>query len=148
LLIEFDALYTNDKSMSNIISQLYSINEVKKIYQQYIIDNNINYDFIVLGRYDLIIDAFPNLHLLNNTFFYLSNNHTHFPDFMYIFSNNYINFLSTYENIEQLIIENQNDFNTELFWAPNAECFKYANYRKYYNILFIRPIMLKHTRIN
>ena len=135
--------WLTNNTISNNISQMYSIYKVKQIYEEYIKTHNEHYDFVILGRYDMKIHNFPNLNYLNDNTFYLSNHHPHFPDLIFIFSNKFINFMDTYKNINKIITENEKYFNNnDIFWEPSVECFKYANYRLYYNISLLKPILL------
>lgn len=61
--------YANDSNISNIISQLYSIDNVSKLFIQYSNTTGTVYDFVIVARYDIIIHEFPNLTTLDRNFF-------------------------------------------------------------------------------
>lgn len=75
----------NERNYSNLISQLYSIQKISdylylKILQKY------KYDFIILARYDTILENFPDLLNLDQNKFYIPDNHRGFPDMIKIFN--------------------------------------------------------------
>jgi len=138
----------NDLFITNIISQLYSINKVNKMFEKYSNDNKIIYDFIIVTRYDFIIDSLPSLNTLDSSYFYTSDNHKYFPDIIYIFHPNFIKSQYTYDNLDK-ILENfldnnmKNDYSyngLKDFWDWSPECIKYNNYLLNYSNKLINAI--------
>ena len=114
----------SEKVLSNICSHLCTIESAVRL-----IDKNINYDFIIVSRYDNFIHHVPDLYKLDNTKFYLSDHHFRFPDLMYIFGPKFIESQYTYSNMDFLA---ENQLNN--FWEPSAECYKYFNYLDKFSI--------------
>jgi hypothetical protein len=144
----------NDLSITNNISQLYSINKVNKIFEEYSNKYDIKYDFIIVTRYDFIIDNLPPLDTLDSNYFYISNDHIFFPDTIYVFHPNFIKSQYTYENLDKILEKFLNDdrkidysYNDlKDFWDWSTECIKYNNYLLNYSNTLIKGIDILNHR--
>ena len=143
-----------DLLITNIISHFYSINRVTKMFEEYSNNNNITYDFIIVTRYDFIIDSLPSLNTLDPSYFYTSDSHKYFPDIIYIFHPNFIKSQYTYDNLDK-ILEKFLDDNREIdfsyndlkdFWDWSPECIKYNNYLLNYSNKLIKAISVRTHR--
>jgi hypothetical protein len=138
--------YFNDHNISNIISQLYSIDRVCEIYKKYCNETGNNYDFIILGRYDLIIESFPNIIDLDKQYFYTMNHHPRFPDLFFIFNPQFLDTQNTYNNLDKLcekLISSDKDF-----WEFSVECLKFNNFIRFKDRNLIRGVFIKERRNN
>lgn len=89
-------IHCKDNNFKNMLSHFYSIKRVSEIFEKYKNDNDIEYDLVILCRYDTILTNFPDLNLLDKSKFYLSGEHDSFPDMINIFG---VNFLEWSKNI-------------------------------------------------
>ena len=139
--------YLNSLNVSNIISQLYSINKVSKLFEEYCKINKEKYNFVILARYDLIIFDFPLLYNLDENFFYRMNHHPHFPDLFFIFNQKFIQTQYTYQNIELILNKIVNNEIPDVnFWDMSPECLKYNNYLLYFPDSLIRGVNIIEKR--
>jgi hypothetical protein len=135
--------YFNDQNANNIISQLYSIERVCEIFKKYC-NEAVKYDFIILGRYDLIIEDFPDISKLDKKYFYTMNNHPRFPDLFFIFNPSFLTTQQTYSNIDEIcdkLIRSDEDF-----WEFSGECLKFNNFIKYNDRNLIRSVFIRERR--
>jgi hypothetical protein len=139
-----------DLSLTNNISQLYSINKVNKMFEEYSNKYDIKYDFIIVSRYDFVIDSLPQLDTLDSDYFYIRNDHIFFPDTIYIFNPYFIKSQYTYDYLDKILEKFLND-NREIdysynglkdFWDWSTECIKYNNYLLNYSNKFIKEIQI------
>lgn len=115
----------NNKNYSNIMSQLYSIKLVSTIFKKYIEETNVNYDWIVLARYDSILKNFPNLHTCDKNLFYLPNHHPRFPDTIHAYGIKFLDWgLNIFDDVDTI---------DENIWEPSPEAFKMHSFLKKYN---------------
>lgn len=140
LLKKYNNIHINKENFSNIISQLYSIENAVNLIE----DIKYNYDFIITARYDIVIHSFPNLFELNVDKFYTMDHHPRFPDLFYIYSPKYTLSQYSFSNLNENIIKH---INTTNFWEPSPECLKFINYIRYYNIEDIDTIKITESRI-
>jgi len=89
-----------DQHYSNILSSLYSIQRaaLELIQRDY-----MQYDFIILSRYDNFIYKMPDLETLEKGKFYVSDHHDRMPDLFFIFDPKFFSFLALFHNAERLI---------------------------------------------
>ena len=69
---------TNDKilqNINNILSQMYSRNEVRKLFEQHISETNIEYDYVIMTRFDVMKKINLKLELLEGNKVYIDNMH-------------------------------------------------------------------------
>jgi hypothetical protein len=143
-----------DLLITNIISHFYSINKVNKMFEEYSNKYDIKYDFIIVTRYDFVIDSLPQLDTLDSNYFYTNDTHKYFPDIIYIFHPNFIKSQYTYDNLDK-ILEKFLDDNREIdysynglkdFWGWSPECIKYNNYLLNYSNKLIKVINIGNHR--
>lgn len=92
----------NDLNMSNMLSQLFSIQRVSKL-----IDKNKNYDYIIASRYDTDIIEIPqDLSILSKDKLYLSNIHDRFPDPICIHGTKFLEWQQNIYNDAYKVMEN------------------------------------------
>jgi hypothetical protein len=124
------------KNSNNIISAFYSINKVKNI----LLRNNIQYDIVILLRFDCIFEIKIDLNNIDLHKIYSNNINSDRkllePRFIISNLDNFIKISSTYENLLNII--NNNDireklklFNCDI--SINAEELTLANFYYYYN---------------
>ena len=113
----------NNSNYSNILSQLYSIEQVCKLCQ----NSKEEYDFIVLSRLDNNIMEFPqDLRELDTDKFYISDLHSRFPDMVYFFGQKFLPSHYFYSKIDYIVKKYQWDF-----WEPSNEAFKYFSVKDF-----------------
>ena len=127
---------SNNDNYSNILSQLYSIEQVCKLCAK----SSEKYDFIVLSRFDNNIIEFPeDLHELDSGKFYISDLHPRFPDMVYFFSQKFLESQYFYSRVDYIIEK----YKWSL-WEPSNEAFKYFSTIDFLNneSLF-RPVRIR-----
>jgi len=127
--------YRDDFNFHNIKSQLFSISAVGKLLRNTIRDEKLNYDWVILLRYDIVIDSFSSdLSLLDKNLFYHRENQWNFPDLIHIFNPYFLPALNTFYNFEEHLrtITANPPFSNKLAWEPSPECFKFCSFRKYF----------------
>jgi hypothetical protein len=116
----------NVKNLKNVMSHLYS-------FEKSVSEVPDDYDFYIISRTDSIIYNLPDLNLLDNNKFYISNHHDNFPDLIFVFGKRYLNFMKTYSNLE---------FTIDNVWQPSAEAFKSETFKKYYSMSELNKITM------
>jgi hypothetical protein len=124
----------NHKNYSNILSQLYSISKVSKIVRSYSDSNNVNYDWVILARYDTVLINFPDLTSLNNEKFYLPGHHPRFPDTIQFFPQKYLQWAENVYTDADLVYEN--------IWEPSPEAFKFFSFLKRFKMSDLSPVSM------
>jgi len=137
----FDIYKWNSFTNNNNLSQLYSINKVSRYFEIYELNNEITYDFLIIARYDFIIESFPNLEDLKDDKFYLIDVHPRFPDIFFIFNPKFLPSQFTYENIDSCF-----EKCIERKIEPCAENLKFAQYISNFNENDIIPLNIKIKR--
>lgn len=139
--------YLNPVNINNMYSQLYSIGQVSKLFESYRIQNNVEYDFVIMARYDIIILEFTSLYHLDKTFFYHGHHHDRFPDLFYVFHPKFIKSQTTYDNLD-FIIEKiiKNQIVGKNYWDFIVECLKYNNFLLYFTPDLIRKMKIIERR--
>jgi hypothetical protein len=133
----------SSKNMSTFLSQLYSIESAIRL-----IPEPEKYDLIALCRYDMVIEHFPDLSTLDSSKFYCMNHHPRFPDIFFIFGPSFLKSQFTSSCIEDEIMANQQLLNdSNIFWEPIAEAFKFFHYYVNYDVRNIVPIYIKEHRV-
>ncbi len=117
---EYEFAFNN---RNNIMSHLYSLTKVGELLEDFINTTGTKYDFVVVSRLDADVIRFPNLNELDPNNFYLPNHHERFPDNLFVFGPEYINFCKIFPNIEELSTK---------VWEPSPEAFKWMNYNLYF----------------
>lgn len=106
------------KNYSNVISQLYSIQSVAHMVNEYSKGHKKEYDFVIMARYDTVVTGFPDLNTCERDKFYLPNNHPAFSDSIQFFGIELFDWaLNVFNDIE---LEN---VYTKI-WEPSPESFK------------------------
>lgn len=119
--------YWNSKNYSNILSQLYSVQQVSNLASPFQDD----YDFFILGRYDTYFENFPNLENLDPNKLYLSNHHDRFPDMIFVYGKKFL----TWSNN---IFNDQDDIHITM-GEPTAESFKANSFFKRFSKQDLSP---------
>ena len=121
---------------NNIFSQMYAIQCVTRLLDNFILRNSTTYDMIVLSRPDLCIWSYPELDKLDKNRFYLSNHHGLFPDLTFIYGPSFIKvFSEVFDNLLHI-----NDDELYSLWEPNAEGIKFNSYRRNFSLEHLSPI--------
>ena len=118
----FDTERFHKKNFHNQLSQLYSIQQVSELVEDY-----NQYDFIITIRSDINIWDYPDLNQIPKNKFYLSSHAMPFPDLGFIFAPRFKKVLRTYEHCEKNLV------NWDACWAPVAEAFKYSCFKRSYS---------------
>jgi hypothetical protein len=137
---KWNTSFRNSKNYFNICSALYSKERSIQIFEEYCKKNNVQYDFIILSRYDLSIINFPDLLLLDKSKIYISNSHPYWPDEMYITNYKYLDGFKGYSYIENNI--SNNNFLQGLDRAV-GESLKEACFYEYFNKDDVVPINIR-----
>lgn len=125
----------NEKNYNNIISQLYSIEQVSKIFCSSDIEK---YKFIILTRFDTILTDIPDLYISDENKFYIQNNHTRFPDMSTIYGKKFLEWSKNlYTDLSNEIEIYKN------IWEPSPEAFKYASFIKRFQSEDIVPCIMR-----
>ena len=132
--------YTCSANFPNYISQLYSVEQVATLCKR----SDIKYDMIIVARYDIVIDSFPDLDELNPKFFYCMNNHPRFPDLFFIFSNMYLDSQFVYSGLKGRIKKYGLSGN---IWEPSVECMKFLKYTDLYSLKNLRGVEILEHRV-
>jgi hypothetical protein len=146
-----------ERNLPNILSQLYSINKVSELFEEYTSKNEKKYDMVVMVRYDLVVKEFPDISEFDKNFFWISDSHPRFPDLFFIFDPKFLDSQKTYQNYEliyrkmisrELGFDRGKGINSKRgsYWEPSVECFKYNNYLLYFDRSLIRTFKLKEER--
>lgn len=80
----------NKANYSNLISQLWSMQRIADYVYLHQVYFKTQFDWIVLARYDTILQNFPDLTTLNTDKLYLPDNHRGFPDMIQFFGSKYL----------------------------------------------------------
>ena len=136
--------FLTEQRINNTISQMYSINMVNHILQTYIDANNIKYDYIIVARYDIIINSFPDMYTLDKDFFYNSNHHHGFPDLFFIFNPIFIKSQLIYDNLD--LILNIMRTKPDTYWECSCECIKFHAFLLHYDKNLIKSVDIRDTR--
>jgi len=132
-----------EENIGNYLSQLYSIEAAARL-----VSDPKQYDLIVMCRYDIVIEYFPELSTLNSLNFHCMNHHPRFPDVFFIFGPSFLSSQFTSSCVENEIIANQHLIgDPNWFWEPSPESFKFFHYRLNYDTSLIRPIYIREHRV-
>jgi hypothetical protein len=137
---KWNLTYKNPKNFFNLCSIAYSKEEIINKFESYCKNNNIEYDFIILSRYDLNIMFFPDLYILNKNKSYISNSHPYWPDELFITNYNNLKGFKIYSYIQH------NINNTNLLEGLDravVECLKEACFYEYFNKDDVVPINIR-----
>lgn len=122
-----------------MLSQVYSIEKAIDLYESYIKENNVSYDFVIFLRSDLCIWDFPILKDLEKEYFYFSSifSFEHFADLCYITSPKFVSGLKCYSYLTKEssdIVEKAN--------LANAETIKKTTFLSKHSIKNLRQVLL------
>lgn len=129
--------FLREKAFNNLLSHLYSIEQVGRLLDKHIQETKTKYDFVILSRPDLCIWEYPLLDKIQKGYFYLSNHHHKFPDLQFIFDPDFRQWLNVYSHTVTMETP-------ELYslWEPCAEALKFSSFRNRYDIKYLAPIRL------
>jgi hypothetical protein len=140
------------KNISNTLSQYYSKQKVRDLLYNESTKENINYDMVIISRFDMLKEIDINLNDLDKNYTYISN--IHYPRF--IFSDDFVispyniflKFLNVYDNLHNLI--NNDELREKITqykeeYIMCSETLLFSNYLYYYNDLSnIKYINIPH----
>ena len=140
--------------LANQISQMYSVNKVSKIFDEYSKTKSIKYDYVIITRYDFGIIEIPSLHTLDPMYYYIPNNHKWFPDLIHIFPPKFIRSQFVYDNFERMLLKILNEkepydysYNgLKSFWDFHGESLRYNSYALYFSNTLIRAVRMSYFR--
>lgn len=127
----------NERNYACVLSQLYSIQSVSRLFEQYEKENNQKYDWIVLVRYDGYIHALPRLDhpKLPQDKFYISDHHPNFPDLVFCYSRRFCDWSSNvFDDVASVY---------DTIWEPSGEAFKSGSFYKRFTAHDIIPTHMK-----
>ena len=135
-------LFGIPRNRSNILSQLYSIQRVAKMVEE----SGVQYDFVIMARYDLIVLEFPDLNTLDSSFFYHMNHHPRFPDLFFIFPPKFLPSQRLFDNSAIACKAMIESTDSNRFWEFSAECLKYNVYLLFFPPSLIRGVFIREKR--
>lgn len=107
----------NEKNYSNVMSQLFSIQAVSRLFEKHCKDTGNEYEWIVLARYDTLLSNLPDLNKENQEKFYLCNHHDQFPDMIFVYGKKFLEWSSNlYYDMAKVY---------DRVFQPSAEAFKH-----------------------
>ena len=115
LVAETARSFHENRNRNNFISQIYSINEVANL-----IENPDQYQFILIGRYDLLLSRFESINDLTEGY-YSTNRHPIFADQLVFLSPKYLPALKLFDSIDQVQIGSGDIISVERF---KLDCFE------------------------
>jgi FkbM family methyltransferase len=135
---------TNDKilqNINNILSQMYSRNEVRKLFEQHISETNIEYDYVIMTRFDVMKKINLKLELLEGNKVYIDN--MHYPrkiitdTFIICPQHIFIRWFNLFDNLKNIL--NNEEINKKMKQnneklIVNAEELIMANFIYYFDI--------------
>ena len=130
------------RNRSNLISQFYSIQRVAKMVEE----SDVQYDFVIIARYDLVVLEFPDLRTLDPSFFYCMDHHPRFPDLFYLFHPKFLSTQRLYDNIGPACRNMIDTTDPNQCWEFSSECVKYNVYRLFFPHSLIRGVRIKERR--
>lgn len=146
--------FSSELNRSNTLSQLYSIEKVASM-----VSDKEKYDFIIVCRYDIVIDEFPDLYTLDKNYFYMMDIHTRFPDLFYIFPPKYMKSQYTFSQINEICDRLINGKITRetggqgiratngSFWGDlSSEFFKFNSFLLHYERSNIKMVRIREHR--
>uniref|UniRef100_A0A6C0DQ94 Uncharacterized protein n=1 Tax=viral metagenome TaxID=1070528 RepID=A0A6C0DQ94_9ZZZZ len=125
--------------ISNTFSNFYSKQKVRDLLNETLEKEKINYDLVIISRFDMLKEINIDLNLLDKNKIYVSNIHNPryiFSDAILIMNvDNFLNLMNAYNNLENLMSNNSlndliNSYNEKLVFAP--ENILFANYLYYF----------------
>jgi hypothetical protein len=123
----------NESNYSNILSQLQSIKIVSELFDAYrkCPETKQSYEWVILARYDTILENFPNLEECDSSKFYLPGHHSRFPDTIQFFGTKYINWAkNAFIDVGDVYEE---------IWEPSPEAFKMGSFLRRFSINDLVP---------
>jgi hypothetical protein len=129
-----NAEHWNHKNYSNILSQLYSIQNAASLLQSYSENNKKIYDWIILARYDTILQNFPDLTKCDPSKFYLPGHHPRFPDTIQFFGRKFLAWALNVFNDANIIYPH--------VWEPSPESFKFYSFLRHFAVTDLQPCMV------
>jgi hypothetical protein len=115
---KWDGPHVNEKNISNIKSQLTSIGEVARLYEE----SGDEHDLYILARYDAWAVGFPELIDLPTNKFYVADHHPRFPDIIQFGGRKFFDWMKNCSD----------DMNKssiyQKIWEPSPESFKMLSF--------------------
>lgn len=118
------AAHWNERNYGCVLSQLYSIQSVSRLFEEYEQETAQTYDWIILARFDGLVKTLPVLDdvRLPKNKFYLSNHHMNFPDLLFCYARRFCAWSSNvYDDVPSIY---------DTIWEPSAEAFKSGSFYK------------------
>ncbi|NJO91137.1 MAG: hypothetical protein HC831_20845 [Chloroflexia bacterium] len=146
----------HDEVYDSLNSRFYSLNKSLNLVEQ----DDIDYDFVIVTRYDIGISSIPNIEELSTSNIYVSNMHLHRKD---IFNDNFWIFGRDYKFIFKTLMNNfdmnydmiQNmpeEFNSRLHPSSELKLCNYLNGEQFFafHLLFNNCLdkVIKHPELN
>jgi hypothetical protein len=131
------AAHWNEHNYSCVLSQMYSIQSVSRLFEQYEAESQSNYDWIILGRFDGLIKSMPILNdaRLPKNKFYISDQHPNFPDLVFCYARRFCDWSSNvFDDVESVY---------HTIWEPSCEAFKSGSFYKRFTRYDIIPTHMK-----
>jgi hypothetical protein len=149
--IAYENSNSNNKSnINNVLSQIYSRNRVCDIFNNYVTNNNLTYDFVVICRFDINNCFKLNFYGLNKDNVYVSNIHSprKIIDDNFIISPQliFVKWFKIFDNLKNILSNYELKNKIELVGEKliiNAEELVLANYLFYFdlkNIIYLSNI--------
>jgi len=123
--------FCNKKNYSNILSQLYSIQETSRLALDYIEKTSVHYDFVALVRYDTILFGVPDLEKCDSSKMHIACHHPNFPDMIMFYPQKHLNWSA-----------NVFDDASNVCYSVDrveAEQFKYHSFKSRFSLSEIQP---------
>lgn len=118
------------KNYSNMLSQLYSIQETSRLALDHIEKTGVHYDFVALVRYDTILVDQPDLFLCEQKL-HLPCHHDRFPDMIMFYPQKHLNWSANVFDDASNVCYNVDSI--------AAEQFKYHSFKNRFSLSEIQP---------
>tara|TARA_S200002703_G_scaffold70631_1_gene61215 strand:- start:464 stop:1183 length:720 start_codon:yes stop_codon:yes gene_type:complete len=117
---KWEGPHINERNISNIKSQLTSIGEVARLYEE----SGDEHDLYILARYDAWAVGFPELDNLPTDKFYVADHHPNFPDIIQFGGRKFFDWMKNCAND----MDKANIY--QKIWEPSPEAFKMFSFLK------------------
>jgi hypothetical protein len=131
--------YKCNPNFPNYISQLYSVEQVARLFSTY--QHAKKYDFILVTRYDIVVEQMPSLHSLDHRCFYTLDPKKVF-EIIFVFSPTFLESQFVFTDLEKRI---RNNYNKGTIWEPNPECMRYIKYVDHFSPKLLRSFPIQFS---
>jgi len=131
------AEHWNERNYGCVLSQLYSIQSVSRLFEEYEKQTQQTYDWIILARFDGLVKIMPSLNhpKLPKDKFYISDQHSNFPDLLFCYARRFCNWSSNvFDDVPSIY---------HTIWEPSCEAFKSGSFYKRFARHDVLPTVLK-----